>query len=61
VARHARWYHWPVLGPMLAVDVVGRFAAVAVRDGDWAALGAVGRGAWDAFCRPDTAVPVRRF
>ncbi|WP_158508651.1 glycosyltransferase [Gemmatirosa kalamazoonensis] len=48
VARHARWYHWPVLGPMLAVNVVARYAAVAARAGDWSAVGAVGRGAVDA-------------
>jgi GT2 family glycosyltransferase len=48
VGRHARWYHWPVLGPALAVNVVGRFAAVTARDRNWRALGAVGRGARDA-------------
>jgi hypothetical protein len=48
VARHARWYHWPVLGPMIAVDVLARYAAVAARAGDWRAVGAVGRGARDA-------------
>jgi hypothetical protein len=48
-ARHARWYHWPALGPMLLVNVVGRFVAVAVRDRDWKALGAVLRGARDAW------------
>jgi GT2 family glycosyltransferase len=48
-ARHARWYHWITLAPMLAVDVVGRFCAVAVRDRDAAALRAVLRGAWDAI------------
>jgi len=47
-ARHARWYHWPSLAPSLAVDVVGRFCAVAARDRDWAALGGVLRGAWHA-------------
>jgi GT2 family glycosyltransferase len=48
VARHARWYHWPVLAPMLAVDVVGRLSAVAIRDRDLRALGSVLRGAWHA-------------
>ena len=48
-ARHARWYHWLTLGPMLAVDVVGRFCAVAMRDGDGAAVVAVLRGARDAL------------
>jgi GT2 family glycosyltransferase len=48
-ARHARWYHWITLAPMLAVDVVGRFCAVAIRDRDAAALRAVLRGAWDAI------------
>jgi hypothetical protein len=47
-ARHARWYHWITLGPMLAVDVVGRFCAVAIRDRDFAAFQAVLRGAWHA-------------
>lgn len=48
VARHARWYHWPVLGPSLAVDVIGRYAVACALAGDWDALGAVFRGAWDA-------------
>ena len=48
-ARHARWYHWITLAPMLAVDVVGRFCAVAVRDRDPAAFRAVLRGAWHAM------------
>jgi GT2 family glycosyltransferase len=47
-ARHARWYHWITLGPSLAVDVIGRYAAVAIRDRDWPALAAVFRGAWDS-------------
>jgi hypothetical protein len=38
-----------VLGPMLLVNVVGRFMMVALRDRDWKALGAVLRGARDAF------------
>jgi GT2 family glycosyltransferase len=49
VARHARWYHWITLAPMLTVDVVGRFCAVAVRDRDAAAFRAVLRGAWHAM------------
>ena len=48
-ARHARWYHWPTLAPMLAIDVVGRFSAVALRDGDLRALAGVLRGAWHAL------------
>lgn len=48
-ARHARWYHWPTLAPMLAIDVVGRFSAVALRDGDRRALVGVLRGAWHAL------------
>jgi GT2 family glycosyltransferase len=48
-ARHARWFHWPILAPMLAVDAVGRFAAVALRNGDWRAFVAVLRGALHAF------------
>jgi GT2 family glycosyltransferase len=47
--RHARWYHWPTLGPLLAVDIVARFSAVAARDGDWGAFAAVWRGALHAF------------
>ena len=47
-ARHARWYHWITLGPSLAIDLVGRLAAVAVRDGDVRALGGVARGVADA-------------
>jgi GT2 family glycosyltransferase len=51
VARHARWYHWITLGPMLATDVIGRFCVVALRDRDFAAFGAVLRGAADAIGR----------
>jgi GT2 family glycosyltransferase len=43
-ARYARWYHWITLGPSLAVDLVGRLAAVAIRDRDARSLGAVARG-----------------
>jgi len=43
-ARHARWYHWVTLAPMLAIDVVGRFGAVAIRNGDFGAFRAVLRG-----------------
>ena len=46
--RHARWYHWLTLAPMLAVDVVGRFAAVTLRDRDFPAFAAVFRGALHA-------------
>jgi GT2 family glycosyltransferase len=48
-ARHARWYHWITLAPMLATDVIGRFCFIALRDRDWGAFGAVLRGATDAF------------
>lgn len=49
VGRHAHWYHWITLGPMLAIDVVGRFALVALRDRDVSAFAAVFRGAWHAI------------
>jgi GT2 family glycosyltransferase len=49
MARHARWYHWITLGPGLAVDVVGRYCIVALRDGDIEAFRAVLRGAWHAI------------
>jgi hypothetical protein len=49
VARHARWYHWFTLAPMLGINVVGRFCAVAIRDRDSAAFVAVLRGAWHAI------------
>jgi GT2 family glycosyltransferase len=48
-ARHARWYHWPTLATLLAVDVVGRFSAAALRDRDRRGLRAVWRGAWHAL------------
>ncbi|MDB4915865.1 MAG: hypothetical protein JWM95_3509 [Gemmatimonadetes bacterium] len=48
VLRHAQWYQWPVVVPMLAVNVVGRFFAIAVRNGDARAAGAVLLGAWHA-------------
>jgi GT2 family glycosyltransferase len=44
VARHARWYHWPILAPVFAVDVIGRFCAIALRDRDPRAFAAVLRG-----------------
>lgn len=44
-ARHARWYHWITLAPMLAIDVILRYCAVAVRDRDWHQFVAVLRGA----------------
>lgn len=59
-ARHARWYHWITLGPALAIDLVGRLAAVAVRDRDIAALGAVIRGATDAVIGRTGAWPPPR-
>jgi GT2 family glycosyltransferase len=49
VGRHARWYHWITLGPLLAVDLVGRMCAVAIRDRDPDAFRAVLRGAWHAI------------
>ena len=42
--RHARWYHWITLGPSLAIDLVGRLAAVSVRDRDMRAFRGVARG-----------------
>ena len=48
VARHARWYHWVTLGPLLTVDLVGRFLAVSIRDRDPKAFRAVLRGVWHA-------------
>lgn len=60
VSRHARWFHWPVLAPMLAVNVVGRYCYVAVRNGDYDALRAVLRGAWHALVGGRHAIePVR--
>lgn len=44
LGRHARWYHWPTLVPAFAVDMGARHAWVAVRNRDWRALGAIGRG-----------------
>lgn len=49
VARHARWYHWATLAPMLAIDVVGRYCATALRDRDFRGLAAVLRGVWHAM------------
>ena len=48
-ARHARWYHWISLGPMIAVDVIGRYVVASLLRGDFAAVGAVLRGAWDSY------------
>jgi GT2 family glycosyltransferase len=48
-ARHARWFHWPVLAPMLALNVVARFCAISIREGDPRACVAVLRGAWHAI------------
>jgi hypothetical protein len=48
-ARHARWYHWPALAPMLAVNVVARTCLVAARDADGASAAAALRGAWHAL------------
>lgn len=49
VARHARWYHWITLAPMLAIDVVARFCVTAALRGDRHAFAAVLRGAWHAL------------
>jgi GT2 family glycosyltransferase len=54
--RHARWYHWLTLAPMLAVDVIARFSAVAARDRDWDAFAAVWRGALHAFTGGRSAI-----
>jgi GT2 family glycosyltransferase len=48
VRRHARWYHWPLLGPSLAVDVVGRYCVATLRRGEWRACVAVLCGALHA-------------
>ena len=48
-ARHARWYHWPILGPMLWINVVARFCAVSLRNGDLVAFAATLRGALHAM------------
>jgi hypothetical protein len=48
-ARHARWYHWISLGPMIVVDVIGRWVVVSLLRGDLPAAAAVLRGAWDSF------------
>lgn len=47
-ARHARWFHWPLLAPMLVVNVVGRYLAATAKRRDAAAFRAVLRGAWHA-------------
>jgi GT2 family glycosyltransferase len=47
-ARHARWYHWSTLAPALLIDLLGRYAAIAVRDRDPGSFAAVWRGALDA-------------
>jgi hypothetical protein len=57
VSRNARWYQWPVLAPMLAVNVVGRFGAVALRNGDISGARAVLLGAWDAMASGNGPVP----
>jgi GT2 family glycosyltransferase len=48
-ARHARWYHWITLGPMIAVDVIGRYVVASLLRGDFDAAVAVLRGARDSF------------
>jgi len=59
-ARHARWYHWATLGPMLAIDVIGRFAAATLRDGNLGAFLAVLRGALDALTGGKHRIETRR-
>lgn len=60
VSRHARWYHWPVLAPMLAVNVVGRFAVLALRQGNISGFMAVLRGCRDALTGGRHAVETGR-
>jgi GT2 family glycosyltransferase len=48
-ARHAPWYHWITLAPMIAVDVIARYVVASLLRGDFAAAAAVVRGAWDSF------------
>ena len=48
-ARHARWFHWPILAPSLAVNVVARHAVSVLRRGDITACTAVLRGALHAI------------
>lgn len=48
VSRHAEWFHWPMLAPMLAVNAIGRLVVVALRNRDPAAAAAVLRGVWHA-------------
>src|SRR5262249_40547533 len=49
LGRHARWYHWPALGRMVAAEMVGRYVAPALRARDIAAARAVLRGVWHAL------------
>jgi hypothetical protein len=48
LGRHARWYHWPVLGPAVVVDLLARYCTATLRRGDWRACGAVLHGALHA-------------
>jgi GT2 family glycosyltransferase len=59
-SRHAHWYHWITLGPALAIDLVGRLGAVAIRDRDMQALGGVARGVVDAITGRNGALPPPR-
>jgi GT2 family glycosyltransferase len=49
LARHARWYHWVTLGPLVTIDVIGRYCVASLRNGDLASVRAVMRGAWDSM------------
>jgi GT2 family glycosyltransferase len=49
LARHARWYHWVTLGPLVAIDVVGRYCVASLRNGDFDSVGAVMRGVRDSL------------
>lgn len=58
-ARHARWYHWITLAPMLAVDVIGRYVVASLLRGDSRAAGAVIRGAGDSIVGGRHPIEVR--
>lgn len=47
--RHARWYHWPSLAVVYAVDHLARFTVLGALHRDWAAVRATWRGALHAF------------
>ncbi len=56
LARHAHWYHWVTLGPLVAVDVIGRYCVASIRNGDFASVAAVMRGVRDATRAPSSNV-----